>query len=103
MDTYNGYTNQATWIVSLWIYNDYYALEEELIELVYDHRDDSFSVGEKIRDYFEQYQEDLNLIPTTGMEADIFQSAWRTVDWRQIGDNILEGLTEEDEDEEMVR
>ena len=98
-EEYSGYPNYPTWNVMLWINNEY-GLEDELAELVREYRDDPYTAGNAIKEYFEQYQEDMELIPQTGMEADLFQWAWDMVDWYNIGENILDGLEPEDEDDE---
>lgn len=97
-DTYNGYPNYPTWNVMLWI-NNTYGLEDELAELVREHRDNPYAAGNMVRDYLEQYQEDMELISQTGMEADLFQWAWGMVDWYNIGENILDGLEPEDDED----
>lgn len=98
-DQYSGYPNYPTWNVMLWINNEY-GLEDELAELAREYRDDPYTAGNAIKEYFEQYREDMELIPQTGMEADLFQWAWDMVDWYDIAENVLDGLEPEDEDDD---
>ena len=51
-------------------------------------------MGRAIQEYLEEWQD----IPENGMEADIWQWAWGQVDWREIGELLIEYLEPEDED-----
>jgi hypothetical protein len=83
----------------LWINNEY-GLEDELAELVREYRDNPYTAGNAIKEWLEEWQEEMKLVPRTGMEADLFQWAWDMVDWYNIGENILEDLEPEDEDDD---
>jgi hypothetical protein len=82
----------------LWINNEY-GLEDELAELVRERRDDPYAAGNMVRGCLEQYQEEMGLVPQTGMEADLFRWVWDMVDWYNIGENILDGIEWDDEDD----
>ena len=90
---YSGYSNYPTWAVKLWMDNDE-ALSDTANEIASEHRDSAYAVGKAIQEYLEEWQD----IPENGMEADIWQWAWGQVDWREIGELLIENLEPEDDD-----
>lgn len=65
-ETYNGWKNRETWIVSLWLQND-----EEL-----------YRTAQEVEDIESWVR--YELAPTTGMIADLTLSAICRVDWDAI-------------------
>ncbi len=97
MNTYNGWANYPTWNVKLWIDNDQ-GLASYANEIAAASRNNGpMAIGEAVRDALDELFS--TNMPTSGFVADIWDWAWGQIDWREIGESLLEDLPE-DEDEE---
>lgn len=94
-DTYNGWTNKATWLVKLWIDNDQgeqeywleraslvfnapYALAKELEETYTDSIDESYN----------------GIISKASFVSDLMSWALAMVDWAAVARSLIEDATE---------
>lgn len=85
IETYNGWTNYETWNAALWMDQDYYT---ELAKDVYE------SIG-ALADYIKTDIEET--IPeTSGMWADLQQSAFDRINWFEIAEHIYEDVNDEE-------
>lgn len=84
--TYNGYTNYATWNISLWINNDYnlYREKEALLR--------NADIGD-ITPTFAQKLVEQGLGLT--MTADLTEDEWLTIDWNEIADEFRQEKKEQ--------
>lgn len=84
-ETYNGWTNRETWLVSLHFGDDFAEyIEEELNE----NRNewDAWEVGEKIREYvFSAINEELNNLSI--FLRDMIDL--NAIDWEELGESVL--------------
>ena len=87
----NGWTNYETWLVSLWIDNDYgdYLMRNE-------SRPDDGWTGATVCEFVETIYEEQ--IPVTGLIADLVGAAFSAVDWASIAEHWESDYEDEDED-----
>ena len=83
-DNYNGWTNYSTWNAALWMDMDYYL----------DAAKESESIG-ALADYIKDDIEET-MPETTGMWADLQQSAFDRINWFEIAEHIYEDANEEE-------
>lgn len=74
--SYNGWTNHATWLVNLWITNDEYTEEGLRLAVRYGGHDGA-------RDYVDELLDDSGIASGT-MWYDMIRSCLSDVDWREI-------------------
>ena len=84
--SYNGWTNHATWLVNLWITNDEYTEEGLRLAVRYGGHDGA-------RDYVDELLDDSGIASGT-MWYDMIRSCLSDVDWREIA-----SYYQEDEDD----
>lgn len=88
--SYNGWTNHATWVVNLWLTNDEYT-EEGLRMAV------RYGGHEGVKDYVDELLDDSGIDSGT-MWYDLIRSCLSEVDWREIASYYQED--EDDTDDE---
>ena len=90
-ETYNGWTNYETWVVSLWNDNEessYRYWREEARR----HAEDSHDQSDAIRNLAEQLKEEISdNAPTTqpSVYSDLLNAALSEVNWAEIAENLL--------------
>ena len=96
-NTYNGWTNWETWLVSLWIDNEQTIYEHYLIaareELSKDvtHREAEHELSVVLSEQFDEMMPDIG-----GLYLDLLSGALREVNWREISRHLAEQVDEED-------
>ena len=98
---YNGWTNYETWLVKLWIDNEYAWYQEWKDRASRRTKEESYELAKEIKDWLGELQDEAEL--TTGLFADLINAAICEVDFDEIAEALLEdyGREEEgDEDEE---
>lgn len=85
--TYNGWTNYETWLVNLWIDNEYdiNMWQDRAREI-----NDVYYLADEIK----QFYEDNNPIDGNGLYCDLLSSAMQQVDWNLIAAHIIESSNE---------
>jgi len=109
MSNYNGYTNRATWLVSLWMDNsegvrDYWV---DRGRMIYKHNakpqkyftkmeDAAVIFAEDIKDAHEEAMSDMmeRVDGISSLWYDLLNDSLSDVDWRQIAMNLLENVEE---------
>lgn len=91
MTDYNGWTNYETWLVNLWLGEDFRVYAEE--------QPDSFACNQyKLSLALKDYAEEVIGMDTGGVKggltADLINSALSSVNWYEIADHYVR----EDED-----
>ena len=87
-ETYNGYTNYETWLVSLWIDNDQGEQEfwlEQANEL------EQYDLSEAPK---EHYEENSPLAEDANMYVDLLNRALARVNWYEIAENLKQDAKE---------
>ena len=86
---YNGWTNYETWLVNLWMDNDYGSVDywNEVAEEVWDEDDPDKSQRELAKRMKEQIMEGQPEL--TGLYADMLNAAFSEVDWDEIASHYL--------------
>jgi hypothetical protein len=92
--TYNGWTNYETWLVKLWIDNEYadYSYWRGEAEAEARGNNKTGHLADQLKDSFEEAQPQL-----TGMWLDMLNAAMSEVNWYEIAENLLEEFREESE------
>ena len=87
---YNGWKNYETWLVALWIDND--GAAEHWRERAEDHAEvrDVSDLANEMQEYYEEQAEQV--IPSSGMFNDLFNSALRRVCWYSIDEHFINEL-----------
>lgn len=108
---YSGWTNYPTWAVALWWGNsegDQTYWEERATALLLDNERDegdaASDLADEMRDVIDQDAEEI--MPSSGMYADIWGWALEMVEWREIAKHYISeaalSLPPAEEEEEEV-
>lgn len=92
--TYNGWSNYETWAVKLWLDNDQGT--QELMQDMARHERTAYKLADALKDMIEDNTPDLG----ASMYADLLNAALSEVDYREIAENILEDMEDEDDSED---
>jgi hypothetical protein len=105
---YNGWANRETWLANLWITNEewsYNAARElardtadnwEPIEVLADYYGDvetrRLAIIVAVGDALDEWATEtfLDAIGAEGFVADLLNTAWGRIDWREIAEGMLE-------------
>jgi hypothetical protein len=93
MSDYNGWKNNETWAVNLWLTNDE-ASESEVRRLTAD-ADDLAGLSASLKDYVEEGAPDLGPC----LYSDLLGAALSEVDWYEIAEHYWEDFRDKDEDD----
>lgn len=77
--TFNGYTNRETWIVSLWVNNDPF-INEHAKECAKDSPD-------SLKQWVEDFKDDQD--DTHGLFSDLLSQSLSRVNWQEVADSLL--------------
>ncbi|NLE45574.1 MAG: hypothetical protein GX620_12710 [Chloroflexi bacterium] len=83
--TYNGWTNKPTWLVHLWLSNDY-GLYHTTREMLADAHDPERA----LRDFVEEIHDLETLVADSGMISDLLGWALAMVNWREVANAFAE-------------
>lgn len=83
--TYNGWTNKPTWLVHLWLTNDYglYHATREVLAGAQDRE-------AALRDFVEHVHNVEAAVGNAGLLADLLGWALALVNWREVADAFAE-------------
>ena len=93
-DTYNGWTNKETWLVNVWLNNDY-----DLHKYYLGRLNDSY--GGFISDIIHELQEIVYDIvredrpETNGLAYDLLQSSLNVINYKELAEHYIEEIKEE--------
>jgi hypothetical protein len=90
-ETYNGWTNRATWNTSLWLNNDYglYSAKEDFARRIRNHLEDGdITREEALKDMAAKLRAFCNELWPNGCTPD--KDRLSHVDWREIAEAELE-------------
>jgi hypothetical protein len=95
-ETYNGWTNKATWLVKLWIDNDQGEQESwHAVARVAVNNGGPYALSELLKDHYENSAEDLLPIDQqASFWADLLNWALASVDWAAIARALIEDAAE---------
>ena len=93
---YSGWSNYPTWNVKLWIDNDQ-GLLEMAMEAAMNYPTSAVRVGDAVKEMLEEITEGST--PESGFQADIWQWAWEQIDWREIGQSLIDDMDEQTDDD----
>jgi len=89
-DTYNGFTNYETWCVNLWIMND---------EGIYQYWQEETQRAEdtsELADMLNEWLKENNPLDTSGLYADLLNSAISSVNCHEISALLWEDFKQEE-------
>ena len=92
-DTYNGWTNKETWLVNVWLHNDY-----DLHKYYLGRLNDSY--GGFISDIIHELQEIVYDIvredrpATNGLAYDLLQSSLNVINYKELAEHYIEEIKE---------
>jgi hypothetical protein len=110
-EEYNGYSNYETWVVNLWIDNDESSQDywndrvKEYLEnpRISNHSTSRqnmvYDLSQELKENHEENKPNQNNFENTsiGVYADLLNSALSMVNWREIAENIVNGVIENQE------
>ena len=92
-DTYNGWTNKETWLVNVWLNNDY-----DLYKYYLGRLNDSY--GGFISDIIHELQEIVYDIvredrpATNGLAYDLLQSSLNVINYKELAEHYIDDIKE---------
>ena len=92
-DTYNGWTNKETWLVNVWLSNDY-----DLYKYYLGRLNDSY--GGFISDIIHELQEIVYDIvredrpATNGLAYDLLQSSLNVINYKELAEHYIDDIKE---------
>ena len=92
-DTYNGWTNKETWLVNVWLNNDY-----DLYKYYLGRLNDSY--GGFISDIIHELQEIVYDIvredrpETNGLAYDLLQSSLNVINYKELAEHYIDDIKE---------
>lgn len=86
-ETYNGWTNKATWLVKLWIDNDQSEQESWLEEA---KTVNVYQLADKLKDFYEEE----NPVSGSSVWSDLMSWALAMVNWDEIAKALVEDAKE---------
>ena len=98
-DTYNGWKNKETWLVNIWLNNDYDLYKQyisTLTEIVEKQSNDLYThrlVVDELKEivwgiYREEHKE-------SGLISDLMETSLHHVDWSRLAETYIEEIKEE--------
>ena len=95
-NTYNGWTNHATWLVNVWTDGD-----NHIVRICSAKHQDLYDRSKDLKEYItDTYFPSLRgETCNSGLEQDLLQSALSGVNWRELVEHYEDCDTEEDNDE----
>lgn len=96
-NTYNGWTNYATWVANLWLDNDQGSQEmvieeaRECLQRAIDRDDDKDDAISSLATWLEEMH-DENAPKAEGVYADLLAHALAAVEWREIARHHIEEI-----------
>ena len=93
-DTYNGWTNKETWLVNVWLHNDY-----DLHKYYLGRLNDTY--GGFISDIIHELQEIVYDIvredrpETNGLAYDLLQSSLNVINYKELAEHYIDDIKEE--------
>ena len=98
-NTYNGWTNKETWLVNIWLNNDYDLYKQyvstltEIVEkqsnVLYTHR----LVVEELKEIVHEMYRDEHR--ENGLINDLIQISLNNVDWSRLAEHYIDDINEE--------
>lgn len=85
-NTYNGWTNYQTWVVKLWLDNEYPGFEDEALEWL-EMTESVTGLADAIENLHQE-----NAPEVSGVYSDLMTHALGTVDWYEIAEAYAEDL-----------
>ena len=92
-DTYNGWTNKATWLVKLWIDNDQ-GTQEYWLERAKVSGDDRYALAKELEYSIGEDANELGITSTASMFSDLMSWALAMVNWDEITKTLIEDAEE---------
>jgi hypothetical protein len=108
MGPYNGWRNYETWAVNLWLSNEQGSYEywrdlareawqdAEATDILTREQVARSGLAARLKDEIEEH----NPCPDACLYADLLTAALSEVDWYEVAEAFLEGIPDEEEDEQ---
>ena len=91
-DTYNGWKNKETWLVNVWLNNDY-EMYQYYLGRVTDAWNNNGNVMEELKEIvWEIYREEHREF---GLINDLIETSLSNVDWSRLAEHYIEEIQEE--------
>ena len=89
MNTYNGWTNYATWRINLEMLDGM-----DCNEFVSSIGDEAYDVGQRVKDFCEEY---IDSITPDGLGKDYAMAFMSDINWQEIAQHFVDQYKEENE------
>tara|TARA_R100000306_G_C4275780_1_gene92466 strand:- start:178 stop:471 length:294 start_codon:yes stop_codon:yes gene_type:complete len=91
-DTYNGWKNKETWLVNVWLNNDY-EMYQYYLGRVTDAWNNNGNVMEELKEIvWEIYRDEHR---ESGLINDLIETSLNNVDWSRLAEHYIEEIQEE--------